>query len=497
MGVVIKQSFWGTAISYVGVLIAFFNTLYIRPQFFLMDKIGLFGIITANAMMISSFTSFGMASSYIKFFPAFSEKDRNSALTFQVFIVVAGCLIVLSLAYLFRGFIIERYIESAPEYINYLSITAVIIVVNSLFEMFFSYSRTILKVLFPSFLRDVFLRICAIFLVVGYAADWFSFEWAIKGLAVNYSMALILLLGKIMLVDGFRFSFNFKILSNSWKKKLYRFSAYSMMMAGSFAVMNNVTYDLVLSNLGSAANGIFITCFFIGTIVELPRRNMAKVISPILSVEMTSNNMAEVESLYKRSSITMSLLGTLFFIGILTNLQDLFLFIPQGDKFSDGIYVVILVCSAKLLVMISSFPAEIINFSDRYKYNLIFQLIAAILLISLSSFMIPVYGLNGAALSYFLVITLHVVAKLAYVKYQFKIQPFAKSHFTLLIVSLVTFTIAYLFNIKTHPILLIFLRSVLTTIAFILMIYKLKISPDINKLIHSTFERFFKINLPK
>lgn len=497
MGVVIKQSFWSTVIAYLGVLIGFVNTLYLRPEYFLLDEIGLFGIITANAMMISPFTNFGMASSYLKFFPLFPEKDRNSVFTFQALIVLVGCAIVVFVGYLLKDLITQRYIESAPEYVNYLSISAIIIVVNSFFELFFSLSRTNLKVLFPSLIRDVFLRIGAIVLVVGYALNWFSFEWAVRGLAINYSLALIMLFAKLVLSEGFRFSFDFSMISNDWKKKLFQFSTYSMLLAGSFAIMNNATYDLVTSILGATANGIFITCFFIGTIVEMPRRNMAKVISPIISAELENKNMNEVEKLYKRSSITMSVLGFLIFIGIVTNLNDLFLFIPQGEEFKTGMMVVILVCTAKLAIMISSFPGEIINYSHLYKYNLFFQLGTAILLIFLNYMLIPVWGLNGAAISYLLAIGIHIIVKISYVKYHFNIQPFLKSHLTLLLISILVFTLAYYFNLDVHPTLIIALRSMLTVIIFVVLIYLFRISPDINKLIHSTFERFLNINLPK
>lgn len=497
MGVVIKQSFWSTVIAYIGVAAGYINTLYLRPEFFLMDEIGLFGIITANAMMISPFTSLGMASSYIKFFPAFKEQNRNTIFTFQLLIVLVGCVIVLLTGYIFQDEIRARYVDSAPEYLNYLSITAIIIVVNSFFDMLFSYARTMMKVLFPSFLRDIFLRLGLIFIVVGYALQWYDFEWAVRGLAVNYSLVVLLLFGKLILFDRFRFQFNFSIISKEWRIKLFQFASYSMLLAGSFAVLNNASYDQVTSILGTAANGVFVTCFFMGAIVEMPRRNMVKVIAPILSSEFEKNNLGEVEKIYKRGSITMSILGALIFIGIITNLNDLFLFIPQGEKFSDGFYVVVAVCLAKLAIMVSSFPGEIINYSSLYRYNLIFQLGTAILMVTLNYFMIPIWGLEGAGLSYFIAIVVHISIKILYVKNHFRIQPFAKSHFALFIISIVVGICAYLFSPAINPVISICIRSILTSLLFTFLIYRFRLSDDINKLIHSTFKRFLKVNLPK
>ena len=270
-----------------------------------------------------------------------------------------------------------------------------------------------------------------------------------------------------------------------------------MLLAGSFAVLNNATYDQVTAILGPEANAIFATCFFIAIVVELPQRNMAKVINPILSNEFAKQNMKEVENIYKKSSITMSVTGLLLFIGIVTNLNDLFQFIPKGEAFETGFIIVVAICFVKLAVMVSSFAGEIINYSNLYQYNLVFQIVAAMTLLILNYFVISSMGLNGAAISYASAILLHISLKIIFVRFHFKMHPFMKSHITLFIIGILTLIGAYFFQPEIHPILRIVFRSVLTSIVFIILIYRFRISTDINNIIHSTFERLLKINLPK
>lgn len=497
MGVVIKQSFWGTFIAYLGVIVGYVNTLYLRAEYFDLAQIGVFTLVTANAMIVSPISSFGMGSSFIKYFPAFKENNRNEFFTFLFLITLIGNSLVLIALFAMKDSITARYMESAPMYVDYISITGLIIVSNSFFELFFSYSRTILKVVFPSFLRDVYLRAGSLLVVLGYALNWWGFSASIMGLGLVYFLAFIFLLLQLVIIHNFRFRFNFKFIDQEWKIKLFKFGTYSMLLAGSFAIVNNITYDQVTTILGSDMNGIYTTCFFIALIVEMPRRNMAKVVTPIVSAEFERHNMVEINKLYKRSSITMSVIGFLLFIGIVTNLQDLFDFIPKGSSFQTGFWVVIGVCSAKLILMASSFAGEIINFSHLYKYNLIFQVIAALILVSLNYFMISSWGLNGAAISYLIAITIHVILKIGFVKYHFGLYPFDKSHLPLLIIGLAVTISAFLFQPSFHPVINIAVRSILTTIIFIFLIYRFRISADINKIIHSTFERFLKINLPK
>ena len=485
MGVVIKQSFWGTFIAYFGVAVGYINTLYLRPEFFSLDEIGLFTLVTANAMIISPLTTVGMNSTYIKFFPALKDSKKliNQFFTFQLSLIVLSNILILLIAYLNRDWIIGMFSRGTSGYSNYLTITAIIVIVNSLFDQLYAYSSSILKVIFPAFLREVFLRLGAIVLVLGYAGGYFGFEWAVKGLAINYTLVVILLFAHLIISHKLRFDFNFSLITKEWRRKIFSFSIYSMSMAVTFAIINNASYNQVSSVLGDAFNGIFVTCFFIGVIVEMPRRNMARVVAPLLSDSVNNNDLKHTEVLYKKSSITMAAIGALLFIGIMTNLDDLFSFIPKGSDFAKGFSVVLAVCAAKLVLMVSSFAGEIINYSNHYRYNLLFQVLAAIFLVSMNYVLLPIYGLNGVAISYFLTIFLHAIVKNLFVQKLFRIHPFVKSHFTLLIITILVFSLFYVFDTSLAPLYNVILRSILTTIVFTFLIYKLKISEDINRIL--------------
>ena len=491
MGVVIKQSFWGTAITYLGVIIGYVNTLYVRAEYFTLDQIGLFTLITSNAMMISPFSGLGMGSSYLKFFSSFDQKDRDRFFSLLFLFTIIGSLLTFSVGYFLKDVLASRYQETAPAYINYLSITGIVMVANSLFALLMNYSRTILRVVFPVFLQEVLLKGGSLFLVFGYAVKWWDFDGAISGLGVTYFSVFILLFIQLTVFHQLKITLELKLLSKEMKIKLLNFSAYSIIMAGSFALINNSSYDQLTAIIGTDVSGIFNTCFYIAVIVELPRRNMANVISPLISSEMEKNNLREVEKLYKKSSITMSVIGALLFIGITTNINDLFDFIPKGESFRTGTWIIVSVCSAKLFIMTSSFAGEIINFSNKYLYNLYSQIIAAIILVGLNNILIPKYGLNGVAISYFISISTQICFRAIFIWIKFKIHPLLASHLKLLLVFIFVWLGAYLLDFHSNPILKIVMRSFVTTIVFTFMVYKLNISPDLTKLIDMVIKRLF------
>jgi len=458
---------------------------------------GLFTLITANAMIVSPASSFGAGSTYIKYFPSFTEEKKNCLFTFLFTISIMGNGFILLLGYLFKGQIVSRYAESSPDYIDYLFVTGIVIIANSLFELFFSYSRSILKVIVPSFLRDIYVRLGTLLLVIGYSFAWWNFDQAVVGLGIVYFSAFLLLLANLLLFHGFRFDFNLKIINSKWKINILRFGGYSMLLALSFAIINNISYDLVTAIIGSKMTGIFNTCFFIGVVVEMPKRNMAKVMMPIVSRAAKEKDYKAIENIYKRSSITMSVIGLLFAIGIITNLQDLFSFIPKGSDFQTGFWVVIFVCLAKVTLMISSFAGEIINYSEKYEYNLYFQAASAVILVLLNYALIPIWGINGAGFSYLISLLFHILLKGFFVKILYNILPFTKSHVWLFVISGIIFSLALWFQPSFHPVVNIGVRAILTTFIFLFMVYYFQISEDINKLINSTFERFLKIKLSK
>ena len=297
MGIVIKQSLWGTIIAYLGVAVGYINTLYFRLEYLTPGQIGLFTLVTAHAMTISPFSALGTASTYMKYFPSFKEGDKHRLFTFLFLAVLIGNAIILLTGFALKDVIAQRYIETAPEYIDFIFITGLIILSNSLFEIFFSYSRSILKVVFPSFLRDIYLRLGSLAMVIGYAFDWWAFPTAVFGLGIVYFVAFVLLFLQLVIFEGFRFDFRITIIDAYWKKKILKFGSYAMLVAGSFALYNNASYDQITAYLGTGDTGIFQTCFFIAVIVEMPRRNMAKVISPILSEEFQKNNFEEISML--------------------------------------------------------------------------------------------------------------------------------------------------------------------------------------------------------
>ena len=134
---------------------------------------------------------------------------------------------------------------------------------------------------------------------------------------------------------------------------------------------------------------------------------------------------------------------------------------------------------------------DAILFNSRY-YRLI-VLLGLLLIIStvlLNIFLIPLYGINGAAIASFITIIIYNSIKLYIVQIKFNINPFSiNSIKSILLILLICLIFNYLKLPFSSPIVNILIKTIIISIPYIIIAYKLKLSSDINKFIEKITQK--------
>ena len=78
MGIVIRQSFYSTLISYIGVVIGYVNLLYLYPKFMQPEQVGLLRTIQDAAILFTPFAQFGLAQTIVRYFPRMVNDQKSS-----------------------------------------------------------------------------------------------------------------------------------------------------------------------------------------------------------------------------------------------------------------------------------------------------------------------------------------------------------------------------------------------------------------------------------
>ena len=196
---------------------------------------------------------------------------------------------------------------------------------------------------------------------------------------------------------------------------------------------------------------------------------------------LNDNNKIALKDLYVRSSQTLFIIGGFIFLLIVLNINMLYNLIPE--TFSGGLLVVFMVGIAKLYDCLMGCNNVVLMNSNYYRVVLLFGVVLTVLTVLLNMLFIPIYGINGSAFATFLAISIYNTIKVYFVKVKYGMMPFTLDTGKACIIILLLFGIFYFWEFPWHPIVNIALKSLLILSIYVLLIYRLNLSEDINLLI--------------
>ncbi|MFT7029903.1 MAG: O-antigen/teichoic acid export membrane protein [Marinoscillum sp.] len=488
MGIVIRQSFWASLITYVGISVGYINSLILFPYFLDVERYGLVRLVQSNGMILIPLALIGMNGVYTKYFPEFKDNPKlsNQIISFQLVIIFLGGLFFSSLVFLFRQPIETFYAEKSSLYNDYLYVTVVIFLSQSLFNYFIAFLWSRHQIIFTNFIQEVVLRLASTGLIALYGFGFMTFPMLVLWLGMTYIIATVIIFLYIGIFYNVRFDTSFIKLPKVWIRKMFTYGGYVFLVTTSASILTNVSYLITASYLGLAANAILTISVFIATVIELPRRAMAQILSPVFSQLFNDNDKDGLRANYQLSSLNLGLIGALVAIGIVTNLDGLFNIIPKGEIYIEGYWVIVIIVVARVFAMFGGMTSELITFSDFYKWNLFISISGAIIMIALNLVLIPVYGIIGSAIGTLGATSLTQVVRQILIYKQIGLVPYNIKHFLILPLSGIVLLIALYLPKLDNSYFDIFYRSTITTLIFTLLAYVMRISIHVNMIIDST-----------
>ena len=107
------------------------------------------------------------------------------------------------------------------------------------------------------------------------------------------------------------------------------------------------------------------------------------------------------------------------------------------------------------------------------------------LTVALNMLFIPGYGILGSAFATLLSITLYSLAKLLFVVKRLDLYPFTNQTIHSFVLTFALFVVFYFWDFPFHPILNITLKSVLVTLFYVALHYKMNVSAEVNQVIQN------------
>ena len=485
MGLVIRQSISTTIISYLGVLIGYINLLYLYPKFLSLEEVGLFRTIQDAAILLSPFAQFGLASGIFRYYPQFvkDQKTSGSFISLMLLLSVIGFSIFFLIFQLFETSILAYFEDNAKEIIHYASLVlwlTLILLITSLME---AYSRSLLKTVVPSLLREIVSRVLLSVFVLLYFLGYLNFQQFIITTTLGYLLCLTILMIYLAKNGDLKLGLEFSVTHKLKLPELLKYSLLSFAGTAGLVIIGKVDSIMVSGLLGLAANAVYTTAFYMATVIEIPKRALSQVAMPLIARAFEKKDMRDIQIIYQKTSINQFIIGALMLIGVWANLDNIFQLIPKTELYEAGKYVVIIVGFGKLIDMIFGPSSEIIVLSKYYGFNIILIILLAGSIVFANNLLIPAYGINGAAIGAALALIFFNLIKFIFIWATLKMQPFSSSTVKVVLITVVAVGVNLILPKVSNVFLDIAYRSLIITLVFGALVLFSKASTDGNNLI--------------
>ncbi len=475
MGIVASQSLKNIISTYAGFFIGAVNTLFLYTNFMSDAYYGMVGFILSSAYVMMPLMAFGVHNTIVKFYSSFKTRQGlHSFLTLMLFLPLVLIIPVCGLTYLSYNSIasfLSTENEMIYHYIWHIIITAIAL---AYFEVFYAWVKVQMQTVFGNFMKEVFHRVGTMLLLVLLYLGCIDLIQFMIGLVLVYVVRTLVMM-------GCAFYLKLPILTFKTPSNIGAILKYSslIIIAGSVATMLLDVDKMMLGKYIPIKNiAYYNVAIFIATVIAVPQRAMHQILMPITAKYLNEDNMIELADLYKRSSLNLFIVGGLVFLLIVSNINELYRFL--ATDYSMGLYVMLLISVSKLYDSLLGSNNAILFNSDYYRVVLILGVLLAFLMVALNVWLIPIYGINGAALATFIAVFLYNSTKLFFVYKAFKIIPFTHNTLRVGILLVIMALGTYFWDFKFYPIINIGLKSLVITGVFLFAVYRFKLSEDIN-----------------
>ncbi len=442
------------------------------------DDYGLFVLATNILYFIVIISQFGFGSTIVRYVSYYTGKGASGkvkgTIRYSAKVLLVSGLVLTVLAFLLSP-VISTTIFDRPELTAYLKILllslpflVVTVVVNASLNglKLIKYQVLSTNILHPL----LFFTFISIVFLAGYRLTgliWVVFIMGIAGLLIPY----------FFLYTNY-FKISKKIKPEVDKKELWKF-AFPMYL---IHFLNNAVLYIPIFLIGyflsNTEVGVYNISFKLALLVSFSLGAFQLIFSPTISNLFARNNKQLIEQLYQSITkwiFTISLVT--FFIIMLFSGQFLSIF---GKEFITGSTILLIMVCGEIFNATGGLAGNILIMSGRPKVALVNSLVAFVS-ISLSAwFLIPVYGMTGAAISYAVTIVLINLLRIAELYLYEHIQPFNVSYLKPIIAGGIVYALMHIIvrQIDGEPYIKLIAGSAIFLLLYIGLIWLFKLDKE-------------------
>ncbi|RUT78748.1 lipopolysaccharide biosynthesis protein [Ancylomarina longa] len=480
MGIIRQQTIKGTFVSYLGAILGLVNTGILFPRILGADQIGLINWLVAIVTIAAQFSSFGFNNVTARLFPYFRNENRshNGYLFLLFWVGMFGFALALISYFVLQPYAVEAYRTESPLYLNYLIYLIPLVFFTLFFNLFDGYNRVMYDAVSGTFFRDIVFKFLVLIIILLFWQHLITFSQFIFFYTIAFCLPTVLLFLLLVYRGQISFSSNLKFVTPKLRKSMISVSLFGILNGLSDKMANQIDRIMIVSFVGLGANGIYATMANFGVLVSMPARSLRKIASTVIAEAWKRNDLKTISQIYTTSGLHQFLLGCLLFIGIWVNIDNVLEIVTSS--YMPGKFVILFIGMSHVIQMLSGVSGTILQSSPHYRMQTLFLGIYSLLILITNIIMIPIWGINGAAVATLFSSFCFNFLKYLFLLKKYKFQAFNYKFLLVILIAMIAYLAGY-FLPKLHWFVLdIAVRSGLVGAVYLILTYLLKISEDVN-----------------
>jgi O-antigen/teichoic acid export membrane protein len=493
MGIVQKEALNTTILSYIGLVIGYINKGFLFIVFLSTEQIGLVNLLLSVGLLFAHLSNFGLINAVWRFFPFFrsEEKDHYGFLKGVLIKVILGAFFYAIVAYILKPEIIYLYKEKSALFVDYFFWVIPIGLANVMFLIFDMFLRGLNKNTISVISNEFFHRLLTTGLILLFAFQLIDFDLFVVLFSISFFLPTLILFVHLVKIKELKFKKSSTKISKKFQRIVYSYSIFSYLNSIGSVVIVTMDAMMIAVFLGLKATGVYSTILYLINALQIPIRSIMRVGTSLVAKYWKEKDMVKMNELYVKVSSISLIISLYTFMLVWVNIDHIIFYLPKDFKIAGITFLIFMI--GKMIDMYFGLNGIIFITSKKYKYDIIFTAILLFAVYFMNLFLIPHYGILGAAISTSFAIIFYNVGRLIFVWKLYGLQPFEKNQFkiiTLFIGVILLFKILPVFQI--HPIIYSILNCVLITVIFIGGIILFKFNDDLNSYLNKITFKLLK-----
>lgn len=399
MGLILRQGSWNTVLSYIGAAVGVLNLIFLYPFYFQPDQIGLIRLLTSLSLLFAHVASLGNASIFIRFFPHFKSADkRHHGFVGAIWSYAAVGFALATIGYLImRPMLLGIYADSASLFVTHDLILIPLALFVAIYNLAEIMDRAVFQTVFTLFVREVLLRVLTTAGILGVAFGGWGFDLFLAYYLGIHALTALIVLSRTVGRGEFKWTLDSGFFDRRRRGIMLRYGGITFFTGITTFIVQSIDSLMLGAYVSLDAVGIYTIAFFMGSVIAMPARAISRIATPIVADSWKRNDLARIEAVYRSSSWLNFIAGGVVLSLILLNLHDLYQILPP--IYASGFVVVVLIGLGHWVDMTGGLNTNILATSPKYHLDLYVNAVFIAVCIVFNLWLIPPYGLIGAAIA--------------------------------------------------------------------------------------------------